>query len=105
MTKFKFSVGPWNVHSGADSYGPATRKEIDFEEKLKKFAEMGFSAIQFHDDDAVPNINDYTEEEIKEKARDLKTRVPNQTILKNKVQSYKVPNRKVLKKKVQKQQK
>lgn len=72
MTKFKFSVGPWNVHSGADSYGPATRKEIDFEEKLKKFAEMGFSAIQFHDDDAVPNINDYTEEEIKEKARDLK---------------------------------
>ena len=35
MTKFKFSVGPWNVHSGADSYGPATRKEIDFEEKLK----------------------------------------------------------------------
>ena len=33
---------------------------------------MGFSAIQFHDDDAVPNINDYSVEEIKEKARDLK---------------------------------
>lgn len=72
MSKFKFSVGPWNVHAGADSYGPATREEIPFEEKLKKFAEMGFSAIQFHDDDAVPNINDYTEEEIKEKARELK---------------------------------
>lgn len=72
MSNIKFSVGPWNVHSGADSYGPATRNEIDFEEKIKKFAEMGFSAIQFHDDDAVPNINDYTEEEIKEKARDLK---------------------------------
>ncbi len=28
MSKFKFSVGPWNVHSGADSYGPATRDEI-----------------------------------------------------------------------------
>ena len=68
MTKFKFSVGPWNVHSGADSYGPATRNEIDFEEKIRKFAELGFSAIQFHDDDAVPDINDYTEEEIKEKA-------------------------------------
>ena len=25
-----------------------------------------------HDDDAVPNINDYTEEEIKEKAREMK---------------------------------
>ena len=23
MTKFKFSVGPWNVHEGADTYGPA----------------------------------------------------------------------------------
>ena len=75
MSKFKFSVGPWNVHSGADSYGPATRKEIDFDEKLAKFAEMGFSAIQFHDDDAVPNINDYTEEEIKEKARELKKKL------------------------------
>lgn len=72
MSRFKFSVGPWNVHSGADSYGPATRKEIPFEEKIKKFAEMGFSAIQFHDDDAVPNLNDLTEEEIKEEARKVK---------------------------------
>lgn len=72
MSKFRFSVGPWNVHTGADSYGPATRADIPVEEKFQKFAEMGFSAIQFHDDDAVPNINDYTEEEIKEKARELK---------------------------------
>ena len=72
MTKFKFSVGPWNVHEGADTYGPATRSTIPIEEKFKKFAELGFSAVQFHDDDAVPNINDYTEEEIKEKARELK---------------------------------
>ena len=71
-TKFKFSVGPWNVHEGADAYGPATRSTISIEEKFKKFAELGFSAVQFHDDDAVPNINDYTEEEIKEKARELK---------------------------------
>ena len=72
MTKFKFSVGPWNVHEGADTYGPATRSTIPIEEKFKKFAELGFSAVQFHDDDAVPNINDYTEEEIREKARELK---------------------------------
>lgn len=75
MPQFRFSVGPWNVHSGADSYGPATRKEIDFDEKLAKFAELGFSAIQFHDDDAVPNINDYTEDEIKQKARELKKKL------------------------------
>ena len=33
MSKFKFSVGPWNVHTGADSYGPETRKDIPVEEK------------------------------------------------------------------------
>ncbi|SDD54215.1 xylose isomerase [Paenibacillus sp. CF095] len=73
MTMFKFSVGPWNVHDGADTYGPATRTEITFEEKIKAFAEMGFSAIQFHDDDAVPNLNDLTEEEIKAEARKVKS--------------------------------
>lgn len=73
MSKFKFSVGPWNVHDGADSYGPATRNEVDFEEKVKKFAEIGFSAIQFHDDDAVPNMNELSEEEIKIEARKVKS--------------------------------
>ena len=72
MSRFRFSVGPWNVHPGADSYGPETRKDIPIEEKFKKFAELGFSAVQFHDDDAVPNINQYTEEEIREKAREMK---------------------------------
>ncbi len=72
MSKFKFSVGPWNVHSGADSYGPAVRDEIAFEEKIKKFKEMGFDAIQFHDDDAVPNINDYTPEQVIEEAKKVK---------------------------------
>lgn len=72
MSQFKFSVGPWNVHAGADSYGPATRNEIAFEEKIKRFAEIGFSAIQFHDDDVVPNMNNLTEEEIKAEARKVK---------------------------------
>ncbi len=72
MSKFKFSVGPWNVHSGADSYGPAVRDEIPFEEKIKKFKEMGFDAIQFHDDDAVPNMNDLSDAEIIEEAKKVK---------------------------------
>jgi xylose isomerase len=69
MTGFQFSVGPWNVHSGSDSYGPATRSEIPFEEKVATFAQMGFSAIQFHDDDAVPDMNDLSEDAIKAKAK------------------------------------
>lgn len=72
MTNFKFSVGPWNVHPGADSYGPETRTEVDLETKFAKFAELGFSAVQFHDDDAVPNMNHMSEEEIKEHARGVK---------------------------------
>ena len=72
MSKFKFTVGPWNVHTGADSYGPETRNAIDLETKFAKFAELGFSAVQFHDDDAVPNMNNLTEEEIKAEARKVK---------------------------------
>ena len=72
MSKFKFSVGPWNVHTGADSYGPETRKMIDLESKFAKFAELGFSAVQFHDDDAVPDMNNMTDEEIREYARGVK---------------------------------
>ena len=64
MSKFKFSVGPWNVSEGADVYGPNVRGSFTLEEKIKKFAELGFDAVQFHDDDAVPNINDLSEEEI-----------------------------------------
>ena len=72
MSKFRFSVGPWNVHTGADSYGPETRRPIDLETKFAKFAELGFSAVQFHDDDAVPDMNNMTEDEIREYARGVK---------------------------------
>jgi len=72
MSQFKFSVGPWNVHEGADAYGPATRETIPIEEKIKRFKEIGFSAIQFHDDDAVPNMNNLTEKEIIEEAKKVK---------------------------------
>ena len=72
MSRFKYSVGPWNVHEGADAYGPATRETIPFEEKIKTFKEMGFDAIQFHDDDAVPNMNNMTETEIIDEAKKVK---------------------------------
>jgi len=72
MSRFRFSVGPWNVANGIDVYGLATREEISMEDKIKKFAEMGFSAVQFHDDDAVPNISSKTKEEIIYEAKELK---------------------------------
>ncbi len=72
MSRFKFSVGPWNVHEGADAFGPEVRDTIALEEKFRKFAEIGISAIQFHDDDVVPNIDDYTPEQILEKAKEVR---------------------------------
>ena len=73
MSRFKYSAGPWNVHSGADAFGPPVRDEIAFVTKVKKFKEIGFDAIQFHDDDAVPEINDLNEDQIIKEAQKVKT--------------------------------
>lgn len=72
MSRFKFSVGPWNVHEGEDAFGPAVRRSISFEDKIKKFKEIGIDAVQFHDDDAVPDMNSLSEKQIRERATDVK---------------------------------
>lgn len=72
MSRFKFTAGPWNVHEGADAFGPEVRPSIPIEEKFRKFAEIGLSGVQFHDDDAVPDMNNMTEDQIKAYARDVK---------------------------------
>ena len=72
MSEFKFSVGPWNVHEGADAFGLEVRTSIPLEEKVEKFSDMGFSAVQFHDDDAVPDINELTDDEIKDRASQVR---------------------------------
>lgn len=53
--QFKFSAGPWNLHPGADPFGPAVRRERELAETLKIFKDLGFDYVQFHDDDAVPD--------------------------------------------------
>jgi xylose isomerase len=52
---FKFSAGPWNLHAGADPFGPTVRPEREFAAKLKLYKDLGFDYVQFHDDDAVPD--------------------------------------------------
>lgn len=73
MSRFKFSVGPWNIHEGADVFGPPVRPTIAFAEKVKRFKEIGFSAVQFHDDDVVPGIDDKSRAEIDAAVRETKT--------------------------------
>lgn len=53
-TTYRFSFGPWNIHPGADPFGPPVRREVDFAQKIKAYKQLGFDMVQFHDDDIVP---------------------------------------------------
>ena len=72
MATFRFTAGPWNVHEGNETFGPGHRKSIPLEEKMKKYAEIGLAGMQFHDDDAVPDMNNMTEKQIVDYAKDVK---------------------------------
>ena len=39
---FRFSFGPWNIHEGADPFGPEVRNSIPFNKKLESYKKMGF---------------------------------------------------------------
>ena len=70
--EFRFSFGPWNIHEGADPFGPTVRDGIAFAEKLKLYKGLGFDAVQFHDDDAVPDMNDLGRDAIIKKAGEVR---------------------------------
>lgn len=53
-TQYRFSFGPWNLHEGADPFGPPVRPNREFAEKLEIAVRLGFHGIQFHDDDVIP---------------------------------------------------
>ena len=72
MSRFRFTAGPWNVNEGVEAFGPGVRPTVDLEEKFKKFAEIGLAGVQFHDDDAVPDMNNMTEAQIIDYAKDVK---------------------------------
>jgi xylose isomerase len=72
---FKFTFGPWNIHEGADPFGPVVRKTVEFDRKLEFYKELGYDAIQFHDDDAVPELNKLTTLQIVEAAQNLRKRL------------------------------
>ena len=70
--EYRFSFGPWNIHEGADPFGPTVRDSIAFSKKLKMYKQLGFDGVQFHDDDAVPDMNDLSPEQIIKKAKEVK---------------------------------
>lgn len=78
---FRFSFGPWNLHEGADPFGPVVRPTISFNEKLAYYKKLGFGAVQFHDDDAVPDMNAMSASQIAKYAADLRSTLENQGLV------------------------
>lgn len=74
---YKFSFGPWNISEGADPYGPPTRPPQAFDWKLGKLKELGFDAMMFHDDDAVPDLDGKSSEQLRKEAKELKRKLDN----------------------------
>jgi xylose isomerase len=72
---YRFSFGPWNIHEGADPFGPPVRPTRDFESKLSVYKELGFDAVQFHDDDAVPELNELSSSQIRQRAQVVRRRL------------------------------
>jgi hypothetical protein len=57
--EYRFSFGPWNIHEGADPFGPTVRDGVQFGKKLK-MSHQG--AIDIHN-----KAMDFLREKIKSK--------------------------------------
>jgi len=73
--QYKFSFGPWNISEGQDPYGPPTRPPQSFDWKLEQLKRLGFDAMMFHDDDAVPDIDNKTDAQLRAEAKALKKKL------------------------------
>ncbi|MGB2809919.1 MAG: TIM barrel protein [Sedimentisphaerales bacterium] len=71
--EYRFSFGPWNIHTGADPFGPPVRDSIEFGKKLKMYKNLGFDGVQFHDDDAVPDMDTLSPDQIVKKAKEVRS--------------------------------
>ena len=72
MADYRFSFGPWNIHEGADPFGPPVRPTVEFAKKLKLYKQLGFDAVQFHDDDAVPDLEEKSFDQVQKEAAEMK---------------------------------
>ena len=78
--KYRFCFGPWNISEGQDPYGPPVRPPAGFDWKLAQLKKLGFDAMMFHDDDAVPDIDSKSEAQIRKEARARKRRLDGEGI-------------------------
>ncbi len=69
---YRFSFGPWNIHEGADPFGPPVRPSVPFARKLETLKALGFDVMQFHDDDAVPDLDGKSPAQMANEARAMR---------------------------------
>ena len=79
-SRYRFCFGPWNLSPGQDPYGPPTRSDKPFDWKLAQLKKHGFEAMMFHDDDAVPNIDEKSAKTVLKEAKELKKRLDGEGI-------------------------
>lgn len=75
QSNYKFCFGPWNISEGQDPYGPTTRPPQSFDWKLAQLKQLGFDAMMFHDDDAVPDIDAKSDAQVRKETRELKKKL------------------------------
>ncbi|MCL4790139.1 MAG: TIM barrel protein [Verrucomicrobia bacterium] len=72
---YKFCFGPWNISEGQDPYGPTTRPPQSFDWKLAQLKKLGFDAMMFHDDDAVPDVDRKSDAQVRKETRELRKKL------------------------------
>ena len=73
--RYQFCFGPWNISEGADPYGPTTRPAQTFDWKLAQLKKLGYDAMMFHDDDAVPDIDGKSGARLRKESKELKRKL------------------------------
>lgn len=78
FTDYQFSFGPWNISEGSDPFGPEVRSAFPHESKYALYRPMGFTGVQFHDDDVVPGLEKMKPEQIMAQAGQVAKMLGNQ---------------------------
>lgn len=78
---YHFSFGPWNISEGADPFGPNVRPACPHESKYALYRPMGFTGVQLHDDDVVPDLERLSPEQIMAKATQVGQMLRNQGLV------------------------
>lgn len=71
-TEYRFSFGPWNIHEGADPFGPEVREIFPHADKFPLYKKLGFDGVQFHDDDVVPDIDNLDAQAIEKTCAEMR---------------------------------